>query len=98
MNLLLSLQTLFHPLNLRPPHIPFGSAIISGGPFTPVNCDTAVAMMSMLRAAAQSVTGAGAARLRGSAFLGAPRAPLVLAAPIAPARPYRYTPPVQVRS
>lgn len=50
-------------------------------------------MMSLFRAAAHSVTN-GALRGGASGFM-AQRAPVVCA-PLAPARPYRYTPPVQV--
>jgi hypothetical protein len=54
-------------------------------------------MMSVLKMAAHSVVGSGAARLRsssGSGFLAPSR--LQVLAPVAPSRPYRYTPPVQV--
>lgn len=54
-------------------------------------------MMSMLRAAATSVAGSAANRLRARGSFLAPLSPQVLAAPSGPARPYRYTPPVQVR-
>ncbi|KAI8473710.1 MAG: transcriptional regulator TACO1-like protein [Monoraphidium minutum] len=54
-------------------------------------------MMSMLRTAAHSVANGASARLRGSACSGflAPRIPMVFG-PVAPSRPYRYTPPVQM--
>jgi len=55
-------------------------------------------MPTLLRAAAHSIVGGGAAaRVRGSGACGflAPRVPQVFA-PVAPSRPFRYTPPVQV--
>lgn len=62
------------------------------GPSTPL-----ITMMSMLRAAATSVAGSAANRLRARGSFLAPLSPQVLAAPSGSARPYRYTPPVQVR-
>lgn len=57
-------------------------------------------MFSMMRAAVHSVAGGAACSLRGSGSTSSrfmsPLLPTVFLAPVAPSRPYRYTPPVQM--